>query len=126
MKSNGLNVCSIKNESRPQDYQELVKDWREYFESPTNKNCTLDQRCERSIFHQYIQPLNEGGTPSTTGAMLKIQFDGPNVEKIIDSYAYDFQSFIGEVGGTLGLFLGLSFLSIVEFVEICIARMFKK
>ena len=47
---------------------------------------------------------------------LKIQIENPNVLTIVDSYSYDIQSFIGEVGGTLGLFLGLSAMSFVDFV----------
>ena len=42
--------------------------------------------------------------------------ESSNVQTIQDSVAYDLQSLIGEVGGTLGLFLGLSAMSFVDFV----------
>ena len=54
-------------------------------------------------------------TKDTKRAELKIQLESPNVLTIVDSYSYDIQSFVGEVGGTLGLFLGLSMFSFVEF-----------
>ena len=45
-----------------------------------------------------------------------IQFGSIFVEKSTDQLAYDTQSLIGEVGGTLGLLLGLSVYSIVELL----------
>ena len=55
---------------------------------------------------------------------LKIRLENPNVLTIVDSYSYDIQSFVGEVGGTLGLFLGLSVFSFVEFVEYLLRKMY--
>ena len=55
---------------------------------------------------------------------LKIRLENPNVLTIVDSYSYDIQSFVGEVGGTLGLFLGLSVFSFVEFAEYLLRKMY--
>ena len=49
-------------------------------------------------------------------AKLRIAFTNPIVEYNTDSISYDFQSLIGEVGGTLGLTIGLSFFSFVEWL----------
>ena len=38
-----------------------------------------------------------------------------NVLNIVENQVYNFQSFIAEVGGILGLFLGLSLYDIVEY-----------
>ena len=53
------------------------------------------------------------------GSSLSIQLD-------VDSYSYDIQSFVGEVGGTLGLFLGLSIFSFVGFVEYVLRKMYSE
>ena len=55
---------------------------------------------------------------------LKIDLQNTYVQNVEDNIAYDFQSFIGEVGGTLGLFLGLSFVSFIEFTEFLIGKIF--
>ena len=55
---------------------------------------------------------------------LKIDLQNAYVQNVEDNIAYDFQSFIGEVGGTLGLFLGLSFVSFIEFTEFLIGKIF--
>ena len=55
---------------------------------------------------------------------LKIELQNTYVQNVEDNIAYDFQSFIGEVGGTLGLFLGLSFVSFIEFTEFLIGKIF--
>ena len=57
---------------------------------------------------------------------LKIRLKTPNVLNIADSYSYDFQSLIGEVGGTLGLFLGLSMFSFVGFIEYILRKLYNK
>ena len=57
---------------------------------------------------------------------LKIQLENPNVLTIVDSYSYDIQSFVGEVGGTLGLFLGLSIFSFVEFTEYVLRKIYSE
>ena len=57
---------------------------------------------------------------------LKIRLENPNVLTIVDSYSYDIQSFVGEVGGTLGLFLGLSVFSFVEFAEYLLRKMYSE
>ena len=57
---------------------------------------------------------------------LSIQLENPSVLTIADSYSYDLQSFIGEVGGTLGLFLGLSIFSFVEFAEYIIRKIYSE
>ena len=57
---------------------------------------------------------------------LEIQLENPNVLTIVDSYTYDIQSFVGEVGGTLGLFLGLSIFSFVEFIEYILRKIYSE
>ena len=49
------------------------------------------------------------------GTDIGIEFYKPVVEYHIEEISYDFQSLIGEVGGTMGLTVGLSFLSIFEW-----------
>ena len=41
-----------------------------------------------------------------------------------DTVAYYLQSLIGEVGGTLGLFLGLSTMSFIDFIEFIFRKLF--
>jgi hypothetical protein len=40
-----------------------------------------------------------------------------NVEVIEDQYSYGFTQFVGELGGTWGLFLGVSIISVLELIE---------
>ena len=48
-------------------------------------------------------------------ARIHVIFSNPIVEYVIEEVSYDLQSLIGEVGGTMGLTVGLSFLSIFEW-----------
>jgi hypothetical protein len=42
-----------------------------------------------------------------------VSISSPMIEHVIDSYSYDFWALFGECGGTLGLLLGLSCLSLI-------------
>ena len=50
-------------------------------------------------------------------ACTSVSFANPIAENIITESSYDFQSLIGEIGGTLGLFLGLSGLGLMEMMN---------
>ena len=47
---------------------------------------------------------------------LHVNLSDPIVEYNIDAISYDLQSLVGEIGGTLGLTIGLSFLSFSEYI----------
>ena len=47
---------------------------------------------------------------------LHVNLSDPIVEYNIDAISYDLQSLVGEIGGTLGLTIGLSFLSFSEYL----------
>ena len=54
--------------------------------------------------------------------LAKVQIGYAFMEQTIisEEKKYEFNDLVSSVGGTLGLFLGLSFLSLVEFVEIVV------
>ena len=60
--------------------------------------------------------LIELSKETTWKATLKLIIDKDYVVYVEDFVSYDFQSFFGEVGGTLGLLLGVSLSHIFEFI----------
>ena len=50
-------------------------------------------------------------------ACTSVSFANPIAENILTESSYDVQSLIGEIGGTLGLFLGLSGLGLMEMLN---------
>jgi hypothetical protein len=75
--------------------------------------CSPVAPCRRNIYDSSFEPWKKNTV--TNGSALRIQLASPNVQYIEDSRSYDEQSLIDEVGGTLGLLLGLSFFSIFDF-----------
>ena len=71
-----------------------------------------------------VESSNGFLAPNTS--ILIVQLASPEVQTIVDHYSYDFFSFIGETGGALGLFLGLSMLSFVEFIEYSLRKLYTK
>ena len=60
---------------------------------------------------------------------VKIYYDELNLQKIEESTYYGLESLIGDIGGQLGLWVGISILSIAEFgellINLCIVAMRK-
>ena len=75
-----------------------------------NQACPKVQFCKRNIFD-----FKESSTDQKLTS-LKLIIDKDYVVYVEDVVSYDFQSFFGEVGGTLGLLLGISLSHIFEFV----------
>ena len=86
------------------------------------KNCSQHTPCVKTEYQlkkiassSDIQKCSHTGN-SNLDTCLILSFGHNIVESIVTTASYDSQSLIGEVGGTLGLFLGLSGLSILEIM----------
>ena len=93
----------------------IVQDWVQNYDYEYANNYEDLLPCNRIAFEDVIETHPKGlkdGRSSVT-----IQYVNPYVQVIKDSHSYDMQSLIGEVGGTLGLLLGLSFISIFDLFE---------
>ena len=47
---------------------------------------------------------------------IKINFEDPSVEYLTSYVNYDIQNLVGELGGTIGMFLGFSCLSVTKYL----------
>ena len=59
-------------------------------------------------------------------SVIYVRYQNPVVEYRISYVNYDLQSWISEIGGTIGLTLGISGLSLVEVISDAIKRLFLK
>ena len=88
-------------------------------------SCPNEPKCERSDYKIREATSADGEiSPLANESTLLIQVEHPEVQQIVDKYSYKFSSFIGETGGALGLFLGISMLSIVKFIEYILRKIF--
>ena len=86
----------------------------------SKRACPLIKRCKRANY-ELFENFQLGEDPTYSDLILK-PLDS-TVQYVKDDLAYDTQSFIGEVGGTLGLMLGLSFISVIDFIQ-CVVYKF--
>ncbi len=78
----------------------------------------------RSLYS--LETKYQGNFSKTESLFANVQLNlvKPEVTYIEDHEVYDLQSFIGEVGGTLGLMLGLSFSSVLDVMDLMAAKLF--
>ena len=126
----GLNMlCPIFDENRNHSYDDMLYDAHEStFGNRDKFMCPKEPKCIRTNYNvrrvEKSKNLHSIGYHEPNKSKLIIQLASPEVQTIVDHYSYDFFSFIGETGGALGLFLGLSMLSFVEFVEYSLSKLY--
>ena len=89
--------------------------------------CPNDPYCKRSEYRIREAVLSEGQiTHPENGSTLVFELESTDVQTIVDNYSYELSSFVGEAGGALGLFLGLSMNSFVDFIEYILRKICSK
>ena len=82
--------------------------------------CTSKMACKQPTYQ-----LEMTKSVKVENSTIELVLASPIVEYNIDSISYDLQSLIGEIGGTMGLTLGLSIYSLIDFVEYIEERVMK-
>ena len=114
-----FELCPIIDKNRNQSYADIVTTWHDNYH--LNENiCPKMPKCKRSIYKMDKSTTKRNDFHKSR---LEIKLNNPNILTIVDDYSYDLQSFIGEVGGTLGLFLGMSMFSFIEFIEYVLRKL---
>ena len=130
MENETLQRCPIiqellqQNQTITESIRTKVEKWNGFKNEITRKRlCPSGLKCNRPIYNVRTE-ITKSSVPDDNKAIVDIQLESPTVQNVIDSYAYDSQSLVGEIGGTLGLFLGLSTYSLVEFVTYLLEKFF--
>ena len=81
----------------------------------TNEEC--EATCQIKSFHGTYQTIKKDRSKAigTTGT-LRTKMNVRTIDVIEETRIYDIFSFVGTAGGSLSLFLGFSFYSIVEWI----------
>ena len=61
--------------------------------------------------------------------MIQIIFGSSHITDVQEDLAYDFDNLLGDIGGVMGLFLGASLFTIMEFITLFVSllkRILKK
>ena len=79
-----------------------------------NQPTKAENMCKNPCIRQHINVITRSETPSTQYSGVDIRFH-PDVTKFVDTPNYNWFNFVVDVGSSLGTWLGLSFLSILDF-----------
>ena len=121
-------VDSVPNVSNNTDFHftpidHIVKNWTWSYERSEKFENTLP--CKRTVYNSMANEQSidiEGYNES----WVSIKYGTPYVQNVKDYLSYDMQSLIGEVGGTLRLLLGFSFISVFDLFEYVVSSCYKK
>ena len=124
----GIPTCEVNivpNTDNDSDYEfvpisSMIYDWNSLNQDVPDYEDLLP--CNRTIYEDLIEEKSNSQADyeeatGINGSKVIIQYSNPYIQVIKDSRSYDMQSLIGEVGGTLGLLLGFSFVSIFDLLE---------
>jgi hypothetical protein len=92
-----------------------LKEWKDVILGQQKVNCLHQVPCDQVKYSYDKTEIPARSTNSTIGSIY-INVASPMIEHVIDSYSYDFLGLFGECGGTLGLLLGLSCLSLIDVI----------
>ena len=97
----------------------MIKKIKKALNKKLYKSCKDEKLCNVVNFHlsnpenaQYVDP---DANSYKLFSDVSIFFEDYIVEEITDSYVYNFISIFSEVGGALGVLVGISVMTIVEF-----------
>ena len=128
-KSNTLcPIIETKNGTNGTIYYETIGKkvtyWRDTIVGNIQREniCQSGTKCKSTLYKVRTEITNDEINIKHQ-AKVAIELESPIVQNVVDSYAYDLQSLIGEVGGTLGLFLGLSMYSFIEVLTYLIEKL---
>ncbi|CAH3139010.1 unnamed protein product [Pocillopora meandrina] len=133
LKYNNMSVCYMEN-------TKIVKCINKVYKSFDNGNCSkCQERCREDIFKttvslakwpsiQYRDTLiaktheehnrNHSEETSDHFLKLKIYYGELDFEVIEEEEAYTMPSFLSDIGGLMGMWIGISVLTIVELLEL--------
>ncbi|CAG0894959.1 unnamed protein product [Darwinula stevensoni] len=78
-------------------------------------NCNCPQPCKMIQFTTQAMPP-ELGDSGNRSALVHVYFPSREVEVLVEHESYDLNQMVGELGGCVGLFLGVSLVSVYEIV----------
>ncbi|XP_022808877.1 acid-sensing ion channel 1C-like [Stylophora pistillata] len=135
LKYSNIPVCNVEN-------TDIVKCVNKVYKSFDDGNCSrCQERCRETIFKttvslakwpskQYRDTLitkineenhhNHSGETSDHFLKLKIYYGQLDFEVIEEEEAYSIPSFLSDIGGLMGMWIGISVLTIVELLELII------
>ena len=72
-------------------------------------------------YHKYNMPKPTVDKSGKTGVLLSLKYENLATEEQVETLIYDASNFLAQVGGSLGLFLGFSclslFIGVINFFE---------
>ena len=72
-------------------------------------------------YHKYNMPKPTVDKSGKTGVLLSLKYENLATEEQVETLIYDASNFLAQVGGSLGLFLGVSclslFIGVINFFE---------
>uniref|UniRef100_T1ILM4 Uncharacterized protein n=1 Tax=Strigamia maritima TaxID=126957 RepID=T1ILM4_STRMM len=88
------------------------------------EKCNCPKICDDVLYTEHLKiiEISDRSKPETT---LSVYFDDNLIEEIEEHYSYRFISFVCDVGGNFGLFLGLSILTVFQIGESVIVYAFE-
>lgn len=89
-----------------------------------SEDCNCPKPCHQYLYLPKIIQRREGNSPPYS--LIYLSYTSNIVTTVEQVVTYDWSAFIADLGGSLGLFLGLSVIGLIEVVEMFLRLIFRK
>ncbi|XP_059096261.1 uncharacterized protein LOC131890839 isoform X2 [Tigriopus californicus] len=117
------DVSGYRNCSTLEDFKKMLLNHQLLYNTPSSNMAKVTgclRPCHLHGYHVDLKQIVAGN--GFNGSGIIYYFSTTNIQVTKESWLYDSNNLVGEVGGSLGLFLGASLLSIFELVPSVLSR----
>ncbi|XP_048249880.1 degenerin mec-4-like [Haliotis rufescens] len=124
--SRGVDVCKCGTPCREKVYQTSIssRQWPvlRHVRALEQQACKIDPNSPKCDYTSY--DFDNIDLRTSSFLKLKVYFDSLNFESVKEEPFYDTERFLSDIGGTMGLWIGASVLSLAEFLEMFLELFF--
>ncbi|CAG0890777.1 unnamed protein product [Darwinula stevensoni] len=107
---------------KAEEYTRFIQEYEDLIGTTNASRCNLrcPRRCQSVRFRPILETNNIGNSENMPSAWINFYFPSMEVEVLEEQWSYDILEMLGELGGSLGIMLGFSLLSIYDLLEVAL------
>ncbi|CAG0886790.1 unnamed protein product [Darwinula stevensoni] len=109
---------------KAEEYTRFIQEYEDLIGTTNASRCNqrCPRRCQSVRFRPILETNNIGNSENMPSAWINFYFPSMEVEVLEEQWSYDILEMLGELGGSLGIMLGFSLLSIYDLLDVALSN----